>query len=168
MTARQLIELLQDRYPDENVTIRNESGRYLQIDGIDDAQSMLEGCIVLRSVWSYADKPVESEEDKLRRQREDITKQLAKMKADEAKEKKKASARAKAGAKTRKKKTKKTRSASKQIASGYVPTGKRGRPRKMVEDTEFILDLAEKHELQHLAKKVTKSAVHSTQTTEDE
>ena len=156
MTVNELIEMLSVRYPTENVTIQSEAGRNIQIIGIDEGLSSEYGCTVLKTVWSTKDKPVESEEDKLKRQRADINKQLAKMRDEEAKAKKKASARAKAGAKTRKKKAKKAKSATAQIASGVVPTGKRGRPRKMVEDTEFLLDFAEENNLDRLAKKVSK------------
>lgn len=158
MTVNELIEMLSVRYPTENVTIQSEAGRNIQVVGIDESLSSEYGCTVLKTVWSTKDKPVESEEDKLKRQRADINKQLAKMRDEEAKAKKKASARAKAGAKTRKKKAKKAKSATAQIASGVVPTGKRGRPRKMVEDTEFLLDFAEENNLERLAKKVSKKA----------
>ena len=155
MTAQELIELLSVRYPTENVTVQSEGGRNIQITGIDEALSSEYGCTVIKTMWSTKDKPVESEEDKLKRQRADINKQLEKIRAEEAKEKKKASAKGKMMAKAKKKK-KKTKSTSAQIASGVVPTGKRGRPRKMVEDTEFILEFAEQNDLERLAKKVTK------------
>ena len=165
MTVAELINILSDRYPTENITIRNESGRYLTIDGIDEAQSMATGCIVLKAAWTYSDKPVESEEDKLKRQREEINKQLAKMRSDEAKAKAKAE---KKKTTKRKKKRKKNATAAEQIAKGVVPTGKRGRPRKMVEDTEYVLDFATANDLDGLAKKVAKSAVHSPQTNDNE
>lgn len=168
MTVNELIEMLSVRYPTENVTIQSEAGRNIQVIGIDEGLSSQYGCTVLKTVWSTKDKPVESEEDKLKRQRADINKQLAKMRDEEAKAKKKASTRAKAGAKTRKKKAKKAKSATAQIASGVVPTGQRGRPRKMVEDTEFLLDFAEENNLERLAKKVAKSSVHSSQPTEEQ
>lgn len=168
MTVIELIEMLSVRYPTENVTIQSEAGRNIQVVGIDESLSSQYGCTVLRTVWSTKDKPVESEEDKLKRQRADINKQLTKMRDEEAKAKKKASARAKAGAKTRKKKAKKTKNATAQIASGVVPTGKRGRPRKMVEDTEFLLDFAEENNLERLAKKVTKASARSSQTSDNE
>ena len=168
MTVIELIEMLSVRYPTENVTIQSEAGRNIQVVGIDEGLSSEYGCTVLKTVWSTKDKPVESEEDKLKRQRADINKQLEKIRTEEAKAKKKASTRAKAGAKTRKKKAKKAKSATAQIASGVVPTGQRGRPRKMVEDTEFLLNFAEENNLERLAKKVAKSSVHSSQPTDNE
>lgn len=154
MTAEELIFLLSDRYPKENVTLQSEGGRNIQIIGIDEALSSQYGCIVLKTAWSYADKPVESEQDKLKRQREEINKQLAKMREEEAKAKKAAEKKKT----TKRKKKKRTSTATEQIAKGVVPTGQRGRPRKMVEDTEFVLEFAEVNDLELLAKKVKKAS----------
>ena len=165
MTAAELINILSGCYPSENVTVQSEAGRNMQVLGIDADASREAGCIVLKTAWSYMDKPVESEEDKLRRQREEINKQLAKMRSDEAKAKAKAE---KKKTTKRKKKRKKNATAAEQIAKGVVPTGKRGRPRKMVEDTEYVLDFATANDLDGLAKKVAKSSVHSSQTNDNE
>lgn len=159
MTALELINILSGCYPSENVTVQSEAGRNMQVLGIDADASREAGCIVLKTAWSYMDKPVESEEDKLRRQREDITKQLARMKAEERKVKEKAEKEAVKKKTTRKKKrktTSKARGATKMVAEGKVPTGKPGRPRKMVADAEFLQDLATVHDLDTLGKELSK------------
>lgn len=164
MTAQELMNILSDRYPSENVTLQSEGGRNIQIIGIDERLSSQYGCIVLKTAWSYADKPVESEEDKLKRQREEINKQLAKMRAEEAKAKKAAEKKKT----TKRKKKKRNATATEQIAKGVVPTGKKGRPRKMVEDTEFVLNFAEENDLELLAKKVGKKSGKNEQETPSE
>jgi len=159
MTAIELINILSACYPTENVTVQSEAGRNMQVLGIDADASRDAGCIVLKTAWSYQDKVVESEEDKLKRQREDITKQLARMKAEERKVKEKAEKEAVKKKATRKKKSakkKKVTGATKMVAEGKVPTGKPGRPRKMVADTEFLQDLATVHDLDTLSKELAK------------
>ncbi len=148
--------MLSVRYPTENVTIQSEGGRNIQVVGIDERASSEYGCTVLKTVWSAKDKPIESEEDKIRRQRDDLTRQLAKMREEEKKAKEKAEKEAKKKA-TAKKRRKRNASTTKQVVNGTVPTGKRGRPRKMVEDTEFVKALAEDNGLDTLFKAMDKS-----------
>ena len=155
MTAIELINILSGCYPSENVTVQSEAGRNMQVLGIDAEASREAGCIVLKTAWSYQDKVVESEEDKLKRQREEITKQLARMKAEEKKVKQDAEKK-KATRKKKSTKKKKVTGATKMVTEGKVPTGRPGRPRKMVADTEFLQDLATVHDLDTLAKELAK------------
>ena len=155
MTAIELINILSGCYPSENVTVQSEAGRNMQVLGIEADASREAGCIVLKTAWSYQDKVVESEEDKLKRQREEITKQLARMKAEEKKGKQDAEKK-KATRKKKSTKKKKVTGATKMVTEGKVPTGRPGRPRKMVADTEFLQDLATVHDLDTLGKELSK------------
>jgi hypothetical protein len=133
MTVRELMRILEARYPDENVTLYSSSHRNMQIVGVNEGQGALNGCLTLDVDWSANDKPVETEVERLERQRKALDEQIAKLGKENL---------VKAKSKARKHtKTPKTRTAEEQLLAGYIPTGKRGRPRKIVADPEKLAEL---------------------------
>lgn len=138
MTVRELQLILEGRYPDDNVTLFSLSHRNMQIVGVNEEQSALNGCLTLDVDWSANDKPVETEEDRLKRQRQMLDEQIARLGKERL---------VKAKSKARKHtKAPKTRTPEEQLLAGYIPTGKRGRPRKIVADPEKLKELQDSKE----------------------
>jgi hypothetical protein len=135
MTVRELQLILEGRYPDDNVTLFSLSHRNMQIIGVNEEQSALNGCLTLDVDWSANDKPVETEADRLKRQRQMLDEQIAKLDTGKL---------VKAGAKARKHRKASTRTPEEQLLAGYIPTGKRGRPRKIIADPERLAEFKEK------------------------
>ena len=133
MKVRELREIIDKAYPDENVTLYSSSHRNMQILGVNEAKTRENGCLTLDVDWSANDKPVETEVERLERQRKALDEQIAKLGRENL---------VKAKSKARKHtKTPKTRTAEEQLLAGYIPTGKRGRPRKIVADPEKLAEL---------------------------
>ena len=133
MTVRELSKILENQYPEDNVTLFSSSHRNMQIIGVNKEQSELNGCLTLDVDWSANDKPVETELDRLERQRAELEKQIEKHITREM------------AIEYRKKKNKhtlkKNRTPEEQLLAGYLPTGRRGRPRKIVPDPEKLAEL---------------------------
>lgn len=127
MTCRELITILQDYHPDENVTLFSASHRNMQVLGVNPELTQEYGNLVLNVDWSIEDKPVESVKDQLTRQRDALTQQICRMNVNEQKELKKKLVR----------KPYKKRTSAEIIAAGFVPTGKKGRPRKIRTEEEM-------------------------------
>lgn len=133
MTVRELSEILENRYPDDNVTLFSSSHRNMQIIGVNVEQSQANGCLTLDVDWSANDKPVETELDRLTRQRDELDKQIKKhITREMAVEYRK---------KVNKHTLKKNRTPEEQLLAGYIPTGRRGRPRKIIPDPEKLKEL---------------------------
>lgn len=127
MTCRELITILQQYHPNENVTLFSASHRNMQILGENHGLTQEYGNLVLDVDWSIEDKPVESVKDQLIRQRDNLTQQICKMSEQERKTLKRSIH----------KKTYKKRTTAEIIASGCIPTGKKGRPRKIRSEEEL-------------------------------
>jgi len=77
MRPTELIRLLELEHPDQEVVLHTSSNRIMQILGINAAKSAELGAIVLDVDWSVTEgRVVETEEDKLRRQRDKLTKEI--------------------------------------------------------------------------------------------
>lgn len=133
MTVRELQAILDRYFPDENVTLYSSSHRNMQLLGVNDEQTRVNGCLTLDVDWSAGDKPVETELERLERQRDELDKQIKKhITAEKGKEYRK---------KLNKHKKKVNRTPEEQLLAGYIPTGKRGRPRKIIADPEKVAEL---------------------------
>ena len=138
MTVRELMRILEANYPDENVTLFSSSHRNMQIVGVNEEQTRLNGCLTLDVDWSANDKPVETEVERLERQRRLLDEQITRIGKENL---------VKAKSKARKhRKTPKNRTPEEQLLAGYIPTGKRGRPRKIVADPEKLKELQDSKE----------------------
>lgn len=133
MTVRELKTILDGYFPDENVTLYSSSHRNLQILGINYEQTTINGCLTLDVDWSAGDKPVETVVERLERQRDELDKQIKQhISLEKGKEYRK---------KLNKNTKKKNRTPEQQLLAGYIPTGKRGRPRKIIADPEKVAEL---------------------------
>lgn len=133
MIVRELQRILDECYPDENVTLFTSSHRNMQIVGVNHSKTVENGCLTLDVDWSASDKPVETELERLERQRAALEEQISKhITVDKAVSYRK---------KVNKRKTKKNRTPEEQLLAGYIPTGKRGRPRKIIADPEKLKEL---------------------------
>lgn len=127
MKVRELQEILKDYHPDEEVGLRSESHRNMTFLGVDyDAIREL-GHLVLTVDFTIKDKPVESVRDKLERQGEAIRQAIERIDREEAE----------GAAKKIRKKNKNKRSTTELLLNGYIPSGKPGRPRKIVTEEEL-------------------------------
>ena len=80
MRPTELIRLLELEHPDQEVVLHTSSNRIMQILGINASKSAELGAIVLDVDWSVTEgRVVETEEDKLRRQRDRLTKEINKL-----------------------------------------------------------------------------------------
>lgn len=160
MKVREMIELLSECHPEEPISFLSPADRHMTFVGIDGAMSEKEGCVSMRFDWSAGNKVEESYQDQLRRQRDALTREIGrinerakereaqerkveeKRKELEAQEAKRAAAKKTARKTTKKKKSapKKNRTPAEQIADGFVPTGQRGRPRKMIDDPQMVME----------------------------
>ena len=77
MTARELIELLELEHPDQEVVLCTQSKRVMQVLGINVEKSREAGAVALDVDWSVTEGRIkETEEDKLRRERAKLTKEI--------------------------------------------------------------------------------------------
>lgn len=85
MKPRELMQILELEYPEQEVVLcAIQSKRIMQILGINRAKSAELGAIVLDVDWSVTEGRVEeSEIDKLKREKERLTKKIAKLTAEE-------------------------------------------------------------------------------------
>lgn len=85
MRPRELMQILELEYPEQEVVLcAIQSKRIMQILGINHAKSAELGAIVLDVDWSVTEGRVEeSEIDKLKREKERLTKKIAKLTAEE-------------------------------------------------------------------------------------
>ena len=133
MTVRELKTILDGYFPDENVTLYSSSHRNLQILGINYEQTTINGCLTLDVDWSAGDKRLETVVERLERQRDELDKQIKQhISLEKGKEYRK---------KLNKNTKKKNRTPEQQLLAGYIPTGKRGRPRKIIADPEKVAEL---------------------------
>jgi len=80
--------MMQDFYPGENVTIYNVSShRNMQIVGIDEGKTAEYSTLCLAVDWSAKDAVVETEKDRLMRQKEAIEDTIKKIEKDEYRKK---------------------------------------------------------------------------------
>lgn len=124
MTIGELMDVLKDYHPADRVAIMTTSKRHMVVTGT----KMGEGAVILLADWEVSDKPVEDVRDMLLRQRRDIEAALEKVDPEALKKQ-----REKVTNKPKKKRTK-----EEQLAAGYIPTGMRGRPRKMRDEEDFL------------------------------
>lgn len=85
MKPRELIQLLELEYPNQEVVLcATQSKRIMQILGINRAKSSELGAVVFDVDWSVTEGRVEeSEIDKLKREKERLTKKIEKLTAEE-------------------------------------------------------------------------------------
>lgn len=69
MTARQMIELLKDFYPDEKIALCTEDGRYLIIAGVNERLTQSNATPTLNVLYAETNKPVETQIDALEREK---------------------------------------------------------------------------------------------------
>lgn len=129
MKAGELMELLSQVHPDEQVYLRIEgNGRNYHIAGVNEQLTQANGCLTISIEPNADNKQVESVRDVLERQKKAIEEAL-----DSIDDKQYRKAR-----RTVNKKIKKNRTKEEQLAMGFIPTGKRGRPRKMRTEQDLI------------------------------
>lgn len=129
MKAGELMELLSQVHPDEQVYFRVEgNGRNYHIVGVNEELTQTNGCLTISISQNADNKQVESVRDVLERQKREIEEALSKVTPDVMlKQKRKVT-----------KKLKKNRTREEQLAMGFIPTGKRGRPRKIRSEEDLI------------------------------
>lgn len=119
--------MLQEQYPKDNLALWNISGhRYMQILEINRELSQKEGCLVINIDWSVKGKAEETEKEKLLRQKRLIEDAIQLVEKEEKPKEKR--------------KPPRPRTKSEQLAAGYIPTGKRGRPQK-IREGDGVLNL---------------------------
>lgn len=134
MKVRELQSLLSPCHPDEDLVLYSISGRYMTILGLNAEKSAEIGFPVLDVDWTISKvRPVEDARDVLLRQQEAIERAIEMIDREAAAPKK-------SGVKSRKrKKGKRKRTPAEQLENGTIPTGKRGRPRKIVTEADLGL-----------------------------
>ena len=129
MTVRELMTILQDFHPDEDVALFALSNKFMQILGLDVAKTSEKGMPILSVDWSInKDQPRETPREKLERQAALIQEAIEKIDKKEVYALKK----------TVSTKNKVHRSDAEMLLNGLIPTqGKRGRPRKIITEKDF-------------------------------
>ncbi len=114
MKVRELLTILQDLHPDDEVGLRSYSKRNMKFLGVDKEASAEFGHLVLTVDFTIGDKPVESARDILQRQGEEIKKAIAKLDKEELR----------AAVVKKRHKSKKERTDVQRLLDGYIPNGK--------------------------------------------
>ena len=77
MTTRELIEILELEHPSQEVVLVTQSKRIMQVLGVNADKSREAGAVALDVDWSVTEGRIkETEEDKLRRERAKLTKEI--------------------------------------------------------------------------------------------
>ncbi len=159
MKVSELSSILREYHPDEDIALISASNRYMTIVGVDVEKTQQNGTLTLLVDW--AGGVIENEE--LRREREERIEDKRKEKEQKRQEKKieKLVARYVQGAHGENVKTyRKPRTPDEQRAAGLVPTGRRGRPRKIENVEREIQELNELSPqiIDYLSKRAGESA----------
>ena len=134
MKVKELQEILADYHPDDEVGVRSASKRNMTILGVDADACVELGHLVFSVDFTIKDVPVESPRDKLLRQEEEIRKAIAIIDKEELR----------AAVTKKRQKSKKNRSKTQQLLDGYIPDGRRGRPKKIITEADVLAAEAKK------------------------
>lgn len=143
MKVKELMSILSLCHPEEDVALYTLSERFMTILGLNGDQTAQRGTPVLDVDWVVVkSRPVENPRDVLLRQQEAIERAIEQI----DREREAALPKKKKRKTKRKRKTKPNRTAEEQLANGTIPTGKRGRPRKIVTESDLGIESREYEE----------------------
>lgn len=132
MKVRELMTILQDYHPDEDVGLQSSSNRNMTFLGVNQSLTEELGHLVLSVDFTRNNKPVETAKDILLRQEEDIKKAIERIDREEMR----------AAAATVRRKAKKKRTGAQMLLDGYILDGRKGRPKKILTEEEIAAKLA--------------------------